>query len=286
MARHNSTGGLGGLLLIGGAFAALYWLERRRPLRREVESKPRRTARNLAVAGLAAATIRAFETPIVRPLAELVERRRWGLLKQLPLPHWAEFPLALALMDYTLYLWHVLTHKVPFLWRFHLVHHVDLDLDVTTAVRFHFGEMALSVPSRAAQVLLIGVSPRALETWQTLTLLEVMFHHSDVELPPRVERALCRLVVTPRMHGIHHSTVEAETNSNWSSGLTVWDWLHGTLRLDVPQDAITIGVPAYRNPGELTLPKILAMPFGEERPAWEPEGQVESAPEAVPVRRP
>lgn len=150
------------LFLLGGAFAALYRLERRRPLRREVEPKPRRTFRNLAVAALSAATIRAVETPVVRPLAELIERRRWGPLKQLSLPRWLEVPLALALLDYTLYLWHILVHEVPFLWRFHRVYHVDLDLDASTALRFHFAEMAVSVPFRSAQVLVIGVSPREL----------------------------------------------------------------------------------------------------------------------------
>ncbi len=174
----------------------------------------------------------------------------------------------MALLDYTLYLWHVLTHKVPFLWRFRQPHHVDLDLDASTALRFHFGEMVLSVPWRAAQVLVLGVSPLSLSVWQTATLLEIMFHHSDVKLPAKVERWLCRLIVTPGMHGIHHSVVPEETNANWSSGLTVWDWLHGTLRLDVPQEAITVGVPAYRDPDEVRLSEVLAMPFEEQRDTW------------------
>jgi sterol desaturase/sphingolipid hydroxylase (fatty acid hydroxylase superfamily) len=95
-----------------------------------------------------------------------------------------------------------------------------------------------------------------------------MFHHSNAALPAGVERWVSRLIVTPRLHGIHHSMVEAETNSNWSSGLTLWDWLHGTLRLDVPQDEIRIGVPAYSNPRDVTLPKIVKMPFVEQRPSW------------------
>src|SRR5439155_7705655 len=91
-------------------------------------------------------------------------------------------------------------------------------------------------------------------------------------LPFAVERWVSKLLVTPRMHGIHHSIVPEESNSNWSSGLTLWDWLHGTLRLNVPQDAITIGVPAYRDPDEVTLPKVLAMPFEEQRPPWQLPG--------------
>src|SRR5438552_9658212 len=264
MSRKKVPGWLSGLL-IGGAFCGLLWLERRRPLRRSVEPKLRRNARNLAVAALSAAAIQVAETPVTQPLTTIVERRRWGLLKQMPLPAWLEVPLAVVLLDYTLYLWHILVHKVPFLWRFHQPHHVDLDLDASTALRFHFGEMIVSVPWRAAQVVGIGVSPLALSVWQTATLVEILFHHSNVELPVGVECWLCRLIVTPRMHGIHHSIVPEETSSNWSSGLALWDWLHGTLRLNVPQEAITIGVPAYRLPEEVTLPHVLTMPFGEQR---------------------
>jgi sterol desaturase/sphingolipid hydroxylase (fatty acid hydroxylase superfamily) len=261
------------LLLVGGTLGALLWLERRRPLRRAVEPKPRREGRNLTVAALSAAAIQLTELPVVQPLARLVERRRWGLIQRLGLPTWLEVPLAVALMDYTLYLWHILVHKAPCLWRFHQVHHVDLDLDASTAVRFHFAEMVLSVPFRAAQVVVLGVSPLSLSVWQTLTLMEVIFHHSNVELPWEVERWLSQIIVTPRMHGIHHSVVEEETNSNWSSGLTLWDRLHGTLRLNIPQDEILIGVPGYRDSAEVTLAKILVMPFAEQRPTWPTPGR-------------
>jgi sterol desaturase/sphingolipid hydroxylase (fatty acid hydroxylase superfamily) len=260
--------------LVGGTFAGLVWLERRRPLRRAVEPKGRRNARNLTVAALSALSIQLAEKPVAGPLAELIERRRWGLVKQLRLPVWLEVPLAVVLLDYTLYLWHILTHHVPFLWRFHQVHHVDLDLDASTAVRFHFAEMVLSVPWRAVQIVVIGAAPLALSIWQTATLVEILFHHSDVELPIEVERQLGRFLVTPRMHGIHHSMVPEETASNWSSGLTLWDRLHGTLRLDVPQREIVIGVPAYREPREVTLPRVLAMPFGEQRDPWRLPGDL------------
>jgi sterol desaturase/sphingolipid hydroxylase (fatty acid hydroxylase superfamily) len=205
---------------------------------------------------------------VTERLTRLVERRRWGLLKLSRMPAWLEVALACVLLDYTLYLWHVATHRVPFLWRFHVVHHADLDLDATTALRFHFAELALSVPWRAAQIVALGVSPRSLSVWQTLLMLSVLFHHSNVRLPVGFERGLNRLVVTPRMHGIHHSTVREETDSNWSSGLTVWDRLHGTLRLNVPQEEIEIGVPAYRRPEEVVLKEVLALPFVEQRPTW------------------
>jgi sterol desaturase/sphingolipid hydroxylase (fatty acid hydroxylase superfamily) len=254
--------------LVLGAFGALVWLERRRPLRRAVEPKLRREARNLAVAAISAAALQLTERPVVERLTVLIERRRWGLLKRARLPEWMEVALAVILMDYTLYLWHVLTHRAPLLWRFHMAHHVDLDLDASTALRFHFAELVLSVPWRAAQILALGISPLSFSVWQTFLFLSIMFHHSNVRLPMSVERRLNRLLVTPRMHGIHHSVVREETDSNWSSGLTLWDWLHGTLRLNVPQEEITIGVPAFRRPEEVTLAKVLLMPFGEESATW------------------
>lgn len=257
-----------GPVLIVGAFAALAVSERRHPLRAAVESPARRDLRNLSVAALSAVALRVTEKPAVERAARFVERYRWGLAQRLPLPTVIRGALAIMLLDYTLYLWHVLTHRVPFLWRFHLVHHIDLDLSASTALRFHFGEMMLSVPWRVAQVLLLGVGPRALAVWQAATLIEILFHHSNLCLPPAAERRLSRLVVTPQMHGIHHSTRREETNSNWSSGLTLWDRLHGTLRLDVPQQAITIGVPAYRDAADMALTRLLVMPFGSQRPSW------------------
>jgi sterol desaturase/sphingolipid hydroxylase (fatty acid hydroxylase superfamily) len=123
--------------------------------------------------------------------------------------------------------------------------------------------MLASVPWRLAQVLLIGASPRALGRWQSALFLSVLFHHSNLRLPLSLERALACVLVTPRQHGIHHSVVPAEMDSNWSSLLNVWDRLHGTLRLDVPQDAITIGLPSPRDPRALAFPRLMTMPFEE-----------------------
>lgn len=254
--------------LVVGVFGLLWVLERRRPLRRGVELKPNRTRRNLAIAGLGAAALQLIERPLIQPLTALVEKRKWGLLKRLNLPKSLELTLAVVLMDYTLYLWHVLMHRVPALWRFHVVHHVDLDLDTSTALRFHPGELAIATGWRVGQVALIGISPLSLSVWQTFLLVSVLFHHSNLRLPVEVERHLNHIFVTPRMHGIHHSIVKEETNSNWSSGLTIWDWLHGTLRLNVSQDEITVGVPAYRALEDVELVPVLKMPFVEQRPTW------------------
>ena len=264
--RQRAAPGAGPLLVAG--VAILVWAERRWPLRRRTApGGARRAARNLALAGLSAITVQAVERPLVTPLARLVAERRVGLLPSLGLPGWIELPAALALMDYTLYLWHRLTHRVPFLWRFHRVHHADLDMDATTAIRFHAGEFLLSAPYRAAQVLLIGVRPRALLLWQRLTLAAVVFHHANLRLPLSLECALVRLVVTPQMHGIHHSVVPAEADSNWSSVLTAWDRLHGTLRLNVPQAAVTIGVAELRPPRDVAFVSLVAMPFRRQRRA-------------------
>lgn len=254
--------------LVFGTLGAMLLLEWRRPLRATTQNKTRRDVRNLAVAGLAGVSLGIAQAPVIGPLTRFVERRRFGLLQLVRLPVVVENVLAVALMDYTLYAWHYLTHKVPFLWRFHEAHHVDLDLDTTTALRFHFGEMLLSVPWRAAQVLLFGVSPRAFSIWQTATTVQILFHHSNVRLPEWLERWLCHVIVTPRMHGIHHSIVKEETDSNWSTIFSFPDHLHGTMRLNVPQDAITIGVPAYRHPDEVTLGKALALPFRRGLHQW------------------
>ena len=128
--------------------------------------------------------------------------------------------------------------------------------------------MVISAPRRAGQVALIGLTPRGLKLWQTFFFLSILFHHSNIRLPQRVERWLAVFLTTPRMHGIHHSAVEDETDSNWSSGFAFWDHLHRTFRLDVPQSAITIGVPAYRHPDETQLAPSLDLPFRPQRDDW------------------
>ena len=281
--------------LVAGAVTALAIAERRRALRAASRSvvanagaRPHdnRVITNLAIAGLGAAVSQLAMAPVVRPLTEWTERRRVGLTQRLPLPRWARDVVAVLLLDYTLYWWHVLEHRAPLLYRFHQVHHADLELDVSTAVRFHAGEFIASVPWRAAQIVVIGASPRAFAHWQRLTMLSVLFHHSNVRLPIAFERRLAAWVVTPRLHGIHHSLVAAEQDSNWSSGLTLWDRVHGTLRANVPQRDIEIGVAAYRDPRDVSLARSLAMPFVPlASPAQRKGAAVHRAPALTPVTR-
>ena len=271
--------------LIAAVFVLLIWQERRRPLRSRVEPGFKHGVRNIAIGSVGALATILIETPVIQPLSQIVEQRRWGLLAALDLPFWAEAAIALVLMDYTFYFWHVLLHRSPFLWRFHAVHHVDLDLDTSTALRFHFGEIVLSVPWRAAQVLAIGLNPVSFAIWQAWFAVCVMFHQSNLRLPIHWERRITRVLVTPRMHGVHQSNVQEETDSNWSSGLTVWDWLHGTLRLNVPQEEIVIGVAAFKGADSIALPDVLAMPFRRQPEYWRLPDGTAPEPRSTPSSR-
>lgn len=309
MARSRSSirPALAGPVLAIAGFAALLLLERRSALRRQTQQEPARVIRNLVMGGLSLAVVAAVEAPLTRRLAATVERRRWGLAQFVPAPPAVRDALAVLGLDYTIYLWHILTHKVPVLWRFHLVHHLDLDMDSTTALRFHAADMLMSLPWRLAQVAMLGASRRALGAWQAFFFASVLFHHSNLRLPLGLERRLARVLTTPRMHGVHHAASRELADLNWSSGLSVWDHLHGTFRLDAGQpghrdemqpDRLAVsqrdslaasqrdslaapqrdslaapqpgrmGVPAYRDPAEGRLLVSLTLPFRRQRDAW------------------
>ncbi|MEO8192135.1 MAG: sterol desaturase family protein [Acidobacteriota bacterium] len=254
--------------VVAFAFLATALTETARPLRDRVESRLRRTARNVTMGGLSLAVITLLQAPLIAPVAAWGERHGWGILRVVDLPPAVALVLGILLMDYTLWHWHRLNHRVGFFWRFHLVHHIDRDMDASTALRFHFAEMTLSVGWRLLQILAIGPSPAAIWLYQLLLFVSILFHHSNTRLPLALERVLVRIVVTPRMHGIHHSDWRNETDSNWSSLLSVWDYLHGTAVLSVPQSEIEIGVPAWQRAGDVTLPKLLLSPFGKQREDW------------------
>jgi sterol desaturase/sphingolipid hydroxylase (fatty acid hydroxylase superfamily) len=230
-------------------------------LRPRVERRSRRFVRNLGVAAASFAVVGGLQVAGFSELARRIDGSGIGLLRVLPLPDTLAFALGILLLDWTLWLWHALNHRLPLLWRFHAVHHVDRDLDASTALRFHFGELTLSLGFRAAQLALIGPSLLAFGVWQAALFASILFHHGNIGLPFGLERRLVHWVVTPRMHGIHHSMIGEERDSNFASLFTLWDRLHGTLRLNVPQEQVEIGVAGHRDPGQLVLGRILAQPF-------------------------
>lgn len=253
-------------ILLAVAAGALFLLEKRKPLRRQSEDEPQRLVRNLALGAMSMTVVALLQRPIVEPLAQTVRSRRLGLVNRLATRMWVRDLLSVLALDYTIYLWHRATHQIPFLWRFHRVHHADLDMDMSTALRFHFAEMAMSVPFRALQVRMIGVSPDALRIWQRLFFVSVLFHHSNIRLPASAERLLSAIIVTPRMHSIHHSTNPVEANSNLSSGLSIWDLLHRSFRFDTARDTVEIGVAGLRSEKDVRLLASLALPFRKSRP--------------------
>jgi len=259
--------------LLAAAVVALLLLQWRFPLRRQHFTLLRRLIRNYAVSIPGFVIVRLAMLPIPFAIAAWAHHRHVGLLNWLGLPKCIAAVMGFFILDYAYWWWHWTNHMIPFFWRFHNVHHTDLDMDVTTAARFHFGEIFFSIAFLSVVMLVSGVSPGTFIIFFVVSEAAVSFHHSNWRLPINLERVLNWVVVTPRMHGIHHSIVQRETNSNWGTIFCWWDKLHRTLRRDIPQDAITIGVAAYREEHELTLGRLLALPFGKQREWRLPTGE-------------
>jgi sterol desaturase/sphingolipid hydroxylase (fatty acid hydroxylase superfamily) len=249
----------------------LFLLECLFPLRRAKRPLVGRLLVNLTFAAVAFATVALTVRPAAEAMLAWIGQNAFGLA-QLPVIPGALRPiLAFLLMDLTFYWWHRANHRIPLLWRFHNVHHLDPDLDVSTSFRFHFGELAFSSAFRVAQIGLIGPSLGSYLLYETVFQAGTLFHHTNVRLPIRIERVLVRIIVTPRMHGIHHSQVPEETNSNYSTVFSFWDHLHRTLGLNIPQGAIEIGIPAYAGAKDNSLGSALLAPFRSQRDYWRRE---------------
>lgn len=261
--------------------AALFALERRFPLRRRKARLADRLLVNVGLGALALVTALLVVKPLASAAWDLGSRYPFGILKLIPMPAVVEAMLTFLLFDLLFYYWHRANHTVPILWRLHVVHHLDPDLDVTTTFRFHFGEVALSSGFRALQILLVGGSVWAAVAYEFVFQLNTALQHSNLRLPIRVERWMNLVIVTPRMHGIHHSTMKHENNSNWSSVFSFWDRLHGSLRLDIPQSLIDIGIPGYSRPTDNRLWDTLVMPFRRQRNYW--QGTVDETAARAPV---
>ena len=277
------------LVMFVGIFALLVLIsaEWTVPLRRRTRPVLPRLAVNLILSALAFLVASSVVQPAALAVTGWNSSEPSGLLALLPLSTTAQTITGILLMDLTFYYWHMLNHSVRLLWRFHNVHHIDPDLDISTAVRFHFGEIFFSTAFRILQVAIIGVGIRTYILYEIVFQANTLFQHSNVRLPITAERILNLIFVTPRMHGIHHSAVMRETNSDYSTVFSWWDRLHGTLRLNVPQSSITIGVPAYLNPQDNTLWYSLRLPFSRQRDYWKfPDGSTSARdPNALPAEQ-
>lgn len=187
----------------------------------------------------------------------------WGLLNLITVPLWAAVLASVLLLDLVIYLQHRVFHTVPWLWRLHRMHHADLELDVTSGLRFHPLEILLSMAIKVAIVMLLGAPAVAVILFEVLLNATAMFNHGNVRLPRTIDRRLRWLLVTPDMHRVHHSVVRAETDSNFGFSLSWWDRLFGTYREQpaAGQLGMTIGLDAFRDPGQLRLDRMLVQPF-------------------------
>ena len=246
-----------------GIFTLMAVWELVAPRRSLNTSKTVRWLSNLGITFLNPVVVRAVSPLLPVGMALLAQKNGWGLLNYFSMPYWFEVALAVIVLDLVIYLQHVMFHTVPVLWRLHMMHHADLDIDVTTGLRFHPIEMILSMGIKLSTVVLIGPSVLAVLIFEILLNGTSMFNHSNVRLPINIDRTLRLFVVTPDMHRVHHSVIIRETNSNFGFNLPWWDRLFGTYR-DQPVAGhlgMTIGLSQFRNPRRLSFLWILALPF-------------------------
>jgi sterol desaturase/sphingolipid hydroxylase (fatty acid hydroxylase superfamily) len=246
-----------------GVFGLLATWEIFAPRRPLTAAKVRRWATNLSVVVLNTVVLRALFATGAVGVAVASAHEGWGVLNHLAWPTWVEALIAVIALDFVLYLQHVMFHAVPTFWRFHMMHHADLDCDVTTGVRFHPVEVILSLVIKLAAVVLLGAPPAAVLSFEILLNATSMFNHSNVRMPVSVDRVLRWLVVPPDMHRIHHSIDPRETNRNFGFNLPWWDRLLGTYVAKPAQghETMTLGLAQFRDPKGLNFTGILALPF-------------------------
>lgn len=233
------------------------------PRRRLTTSKLRRWTANLSVVVLNTLVIRMLFASGAMGAALLAADQGWGFLNRVSLPAWIEGLLTVMMLDFVLYLQHVMFHAVPAFWRLHMMHHADLDCDVTTGARFHPGEVVLSMLIKLGAVVLVGATPEAVLAFEVLLNATSMFNHSNVWMPLAADRLLRWIVVTPDMHRIHHSILPRETNTNFGFNLSWWDRLLGTYRREPMQgqEGMILGLEQFRDSARLTLAGMLVLPF-------------------------
>jgi len=249
-----------------GIFAVMAFWELLAPRRAWRVGRARRWPGNLGILLLDAVLVRLLFPVAAVGVAAIAAQRGWGLLNITPWPPLLEGLLGFLVLDLAIYAQHVAFHKVPLLWRLHRMHHADLDIDVTTGLRFHPIEIVLSMLLKMAVVVLIGVPALAVVAFEVVLNATSMFNHSNATMPRWLDRIVRLMTVTPDMHRVHHSVLVTETDSNFGFNLPWWDRLFGTYRSE-PQaghQAMTIGLPVFRDPGELRLDRLITQPFRDE----------------------
>ncbi len=249
-----------------GIFALMAGWEALAPLRARAVPRSLRWSNNLALVMLDSLIVRlAFPVTAVS-FAALAAERGWGLWNALAIPFWPALILSLLLLDLTVYLQHRLFHAVPLLWRLHRVHHADIEFDVTTALRFHPGEMLVSMGIKLAAIAALGAPALAVLIFEIVLNGAAMFNHANVTLPARLDRVLRWVLVTPDMHRIHHSTDPVEMNRNFGFNLPWWDRLLGSYCAEpqLDQRAMPIGLDQFRAREELRLDRMLLQPLRDQ----------------------
>ncbi len=252
------------LTVFGVVLAGLLGWEFIHPKRPRSIARRARWPANLSLVALNTLLVRVFFPLGAAGIALWAGRRGIGLFNLIDAPTWLAVAVSLLVLDVAIYAQHVAFHRVPLLWRLHRVHHADLDLDVTTGVRFHPGEILLSMLIKAALVIALGPPVLAIIVFEIALNATSMFNHANVGIPDRIERALRRILVTPDMHRIHHSIRRDETDSNFGFNVSWWDRIFRTYRRE-PRDgqqAMTLGLPEFRDPGVVRLVRSLLLPLG------------------------
>ncbi len=247
-----------------GVLAVVAVAEIALPRRRLTASKLRRWVSNLGIVFLNSALVRLLLPATAAGFALLAAQRGWGVFNVLETPAWVGIIASVVILDFAIYLQHVMFHAVPALWRLHRMHHADLDFDVTTGARFHPIEILLSMLIKFAVIAVIGAPAVAVIIFEILLNATAMFNHGNFRLPAGLDRVLRLFVVTPDMHRVHHSVEDHETNSNFGFNLPLWDRLLGTYKAhpDAGHEAMTIGIRDYREPKLVSdLPGMLILPF-------------------------
>lgn len=255
------------LSCFGAVFAGMALWELATPRRPRNVSKTRRWFNNIGVLVLGSLVVRLVYGAAAVGTALYAQDRGWGLFQILDWPYWLETALTVVLLDFVIYMQHVMFHAVPLFWRFHMMHHADLDLDVTSGTRFHPVEYILSMGIKVAAVALLGPPVAGVIIFEVLLNATSMFNHSNVYMPAVLDRFLRLLVVTPDMHRVHHSIDSSESNSNFGFNLPWWDRILGTYRAQPAggHEGMTLGLTQFLDKKKQSLWWLLVMPFSERQ---------------------